>query len=174
MKIILHVGHVATLSGTVLGLALLYFATYVIPLVRMIFTLMAFFALWYFPHTLCHFIIGKLVGINFSYYFTGKSGLRRLIRPVGKIPIPVLGIKIDRSSFGKVATWRKRIMFLSGVFASTFLPVLCLMVPQPYPYNRVILLTVFGNITFTFPTSYFTGDIWKARRVKNQTRTLLR
>lgn len=165
-KISLHAGHTATLSGTLLGLVLLYSATYAIPLVRMIITLMAFFALWYFPHTLCHFIAGKLVGINFSYYFTGKSGLRRLITSVGKIPIPVLGIKIDRSSFDKLARWKKRIMFLSGVFASMFLPILCLTVPQPYPYDLAILLIVFGSITFTLPTSYFIGDIWKARRVK--------
>lgn len=163
----LRVGHAVTLSGTVLGLVLLYFATHVMPLVRMIFTLMAFFALWYFPHTLCHFIVGKLLGVNFSYYFVGRSGLRRLIKSVGKIPIPVLGIKIDRNSFDKVARWRKRIMFLSGVFASMFLPVLCLVVPQPYPYNIVILLIVFGNIGFTLPTSYLVGDIWKARRVKD-------
>jgi len=163
----LRVGHAITLSGTVLGLVLLYFATYVMPLFRMIFTLAAFFALWYFPHTLFHFMVGKLLGINFSYYFVGKSGLRRLIKSVGKIPIPVLGIKIDRNSFDKVSKWRKRIMFLSGVFASMFLPILCLVVPQPYPYNMVILLIVFGNIVFTLPTSYLVGDIWKARRVKD-------
>ncbi len=163
----LRVGHAVTLSGAVLGLVLLYFAMYVRPLVRMIFTFMAFFALWYFPHTLCHFIAGKLLGVNFSHYFVGRSGLRRLIKLVGKIPIPVLGIKIDRNSFDKVANWRKRIMFLSGVFASMFLPVLCLVVPQPYPYSMVIMLMVFGNIVFTLPTSYLVGDIWKARRVKD-------
>jgi len=163
----LRVGHAITLSGTILGLVLLYFATYVMPLVRMIFTLVAFFALWFFPHTLCHFIVGKLLGINFSYYFTGRTGLRRLIKSIGKIPVPVLGIKVDRHSFDKVARWRKRMMFLSGVFASMFLPVLCLVVPQSYPYNVVISLIVFCNIMFTLPTSYFVGDIWKARRVKD-------
>jgi len=163
----LRVGHAVTLSGTVLGLVLLYFATYVMSSVRMIFALMAFFTLWYFPHTLCHFIVGKFLGVNFSYYFVGRTGLRRLIKSVGKIPIPLLGIKIDRNSFDEVARWRKRVMFLSGVSASMFLPVLCLVVPQPYPYNVVILLIVFGNIMFTLVTSYLVGDIWKARRVKD-------
>jgi hypothetical protein len=131
----------------------------------MILTLAAYFALWYFPHTLCHFIVGKLLGIDFSCYFVGRVGLRRLIKFVGRVPIPVLGIKIDRNSFGKVSRWRKKVMFLSGVFASMFLPALCLVVPQPYPYNTVILLIVLGNIMFTLPTSYLAGDIWKARRV---------
>jgi hypothetical protein len=165
LRIRLRVGHAITLSGTILGLVLLYFTVYVMPLVRVIFTLAAFFALWYFPHTLCHFIVGRLLGVNFSYYFVGRTGLRRLIKSVGKIPIPVLGIKIDRNSFDKVARWRKRTMFLSGVFASMFLPVLCLAVSLSYPYNVVMLLIVFGNIAFTLPASYLAGDVWKARRV---------
>jgi hypothetical protein len=131
----------------------------------MIFTLVAYFALWYFPHTLCHFVVGKLLGVNFSHYFVGKPGLRRLIKSVGKVPVPVLGIKIDRDSFDKVARWKRRMMFVSGVFASMFFPVLCLVVPQPYPYNTITWLIVFGNIAFTLPTSYLAGDIWKARRV---------
>lgn len=164
-KLRLPVGHAVTISGTALGLALLYLATHAVPPLRFVLTLSSFFALWYFPHTLSHFIVGRLLGINFSYYFLGKTGLRRLIKFVGRIPIPVLGIRINRDSFDGVARWRKRIMFLSGVFASMFLPVLCLVVPQPYPYNMVISLIVFGNMGFTFPTSYLVGDVWKARRV---------
>jgi len=167
MRINLHVGHAITLSGTVLGLVLLYLATYVMPPLRAILTLMAFLALWYFPHTFFHYIVGKFFDIGFSYYFVGRTNLRKLIKPVGKIPIPLLGIKIDRNSFDKVDRWKKRIMFLSGVFASMFLPVLCLTVPQPYPYNIVIWLIVFSNIVFTIPTSYLVGDIWKARKVKD-------
>ncbi len=69
MKFSLHVGHALTLSGTVLGLVLVYFTTYVVSLVRMIFTLMTFFALWYFPHPLCHFIVGKLrFAITFNMF----------------------------------------------------------------------------------------------------------
>lgn len=163
----LLVGHALTISGTFSGLVLLYFAAYVLNLARFTLILMAFFVLWYFPHTLSHYLIGKLLGVEFSHYFVGRTGLRRLIKFIDKIPIPVLGIKIERNSFGKVVTWRKRTMFLSGVFASMFLPILCLMVSQSYPYDLVLKLIVFGNIVFTFPTSYFVGDIWKARRVKD-------
>jgi len=167
VKISLHLGHAVAVLGTLGGFISLYFATHTLASARFVFTVMTFFSLWYFPHTLFHYIVGKLLGINFSYYFVGRTNLRKLIKPVGKIPIPLLGIKIDRNSFGKVGKWRKRMMFLAGVFASMFLPTLCLIVSQSYPYNIVVLFIAFGNIVFTFPTSYLVGDIWKARKVKD-------
>lgn len=127
-------------------------------------SLLAFVLLWYFPHTLAHLAVGRLVGVRFSHFYVGPSGLVKLFRPLASLPFPVLGLKVEPSSKRLAARWRLRVMLLSGVLASMLLPLLTFAIPLHDVYRVILQALVLGNIAFTLPTSYLVGDIARALR----------
>jgi hypothetical protein len=115
-------------------------------------------------------VIGKILGIDFRFYFVGKSSIARLNFPlVSKLmsKVPVLGIKINRKSFLRVSQRRRAIMFASGAIASMGFPILsiiyALLFLQPWMTMFLSVLTV-GNAVFTLLFSFKVGDLWKAKR----------
>jgi len=81
--------------------------------------------------------------------------------------VPVLGLKIDRSSLKSVSPNRARAMYASGALFSMFLP--WAVIPTGYMVNLPvgILLTVHtaGNDVFTLYFSPQVGDLHHARMV---------
>src|SRR5437870_13330839 len=89
------------------GLALLVVVPHIrsIP-VEVLFLLAAWFCLWFFSHDLAHHVIGRIVGAGFRYYFLGRSSITKLSLPIVSNllrMVPVLGLKIDKSSLTSVS-----------------------------------------------------------------------
>jgi hypothetical protein len=164
-------GTILELSGLLLGFLLLL-STYASPHPILSFTLLmiSWFCFWFFSHCLTHFVIGKLLGIDFRFYFVGKSSIVKLNFPlISKLmsKVPVLGIKINRKSFLRVSQRRRAVMFASGAIASMGFPVFSLVYAllflEPWMTMFLSALTV-GNAVFTVLFSFKVGDLWKAKR----------
>src|SRR5438445_4335589 len=112
--------------GLLAGLTLLVVVPHVklFP-VDLIFIFAAWFCFWFFSHDLAHHIVGRIVGVGFRYYFLGRSTITKLNLPIVsnllKV-VPVLGLKIDKSSLKSVSPKRVRAMYSSGAVFSMFLP----------------------------------------------------
>lgn len=131
--------------------------------------LVSWFCFWFFSHCLAHFAIGKILGVNFLYYFVSKSSLTKLDIPIisflAKL-FPVLGIKIDRSTFKSISPKKKAMVYASGTLASMISPMVCLIYAVVYLENWMgafLSLITAGNIVFTLIFSAKVGDLSKAR-----------
>ena len=172
-KVSLAQGVTLSISGLLLGLAALLAATVISTLtIRLVLLLIAWICFWFFSHDLSHHLVGRAFGIEFEYYFIGRSAIRRLKLPLvaGVMQrIPVLGLKINRSSLEKASPSGRRWMLRSGAISSMILP--WITVPTGYLLGPIwlgaflTLLTV-GNDLFTLYFSPKVGDFAMARRVK--------
>src|SRR5207249_5826617 len=112
--------------GLLVGLTLLV----VTPRVKLfpvnaLLVLAAWFCFWFFSHDLAHHIIGRIFGVGFRYYFLGRSTITRLSLPIASNllrMVPVLGLKIDKSSLKSASPNKARAMYASGAISSMFLP----------------------------------------------------
>ena len=84
--------------------------------------LSSFFILWYFPHCLFHYIVGRAVGIKFSHYFLTRSSVRKMGGVFERFAIPTLGIKVK--DWGRSGRWGRFFMFSAGVLATMTLPLI--------------------------------------------------
>ncbi|MEM4211512.1 MAG: hypothetical protein QXX16_00395 [Nitrososphaerota archaeon] len=144
------------------------------PLLRLVSLFVAWLCFWYFSHCLAHYIVGRLLGVNYLYYYFGRSSLIKLnLRPISFIMkfVPVLGIKIDKASFKNVSRYRKAATYASGAFASMLAPLI------PFIYSAIYLdlfttlafgFITFGNIIFTLYFSSKVGDLSRARKALRQ------
>ena len=157
------------LFGVLVGLALLV-ATQRVKVfpISVLFILAAWFFLWFFSHDLAHHIVGRIVGVSFRYYFLGRSAIVKLALPVVSNSIklvPVLGLKVDKSSLKTISRNRVRSMYASGMVSSMLLP--WLVVPAGYgvslPVGLLLTLLNLGNDLFTLYFSLRVGDLHKAR-----------
>lgn len=151
------------------GFFLLLFLNFVYdPLLKILILLISWFCFWYFPHCLAHYIVGKILGIKFLYYFVGRSSLTKmnlpLVTSILKV-VPVLGIKIDKKSSSNISRRKMAAMYASGVLAS----MLCPLIPFIYSLTQLDHLAIifvgvlsFGNIAFTTYFSSKVGDFSKA------------
>jgi hypothetical protein len=159
--------------GVLVGLALIV----VVPHFRLfpvdaLLVLVAWFCLWFFSHDLAHHIVGRVVGVGFRYYFLGQSTITKLSLPIAsnllKV-VPVLGLKIDRSSLKSVSPNRARAMYASGTVFSMFLP--WVVIPTGYmislPVGILLTLLTVGNDVFTLYFSPQVGDLHHARMVRS-------
>jgi hypothetical protein len=159
--------------GLLLGLALLITA----PLVKLfplnaLFVLVSWFCLWFFSHDLAHHIVGRVVGVRFRYYFLGRSAITKLDLPIAsnllKV-VPVLGLKIDKSSLDSISPNRVRAMYASGALFSMFLP--WIVIPTGYvvslPVGILLTLLTVVNDVFTLYFSPQVGDLHHARMVRS-------
>lgn len=124
--------------------------------------------LWFFSHDLAHHVIGKIVGVDFRYYFLGRSAITKLRLPaVSKLAqyIPILSLKVDRLSLEPLSRNRIGLMYSAGALASMLLPFLVL--PTAFSIRIVLgalftLLTL-ANLLFTIYFSLEAGDLRRAR-----------
>lgn len=138
-------------------------------ILNLLLMLVAWFSFWFFSHCLAHFIVGKILGVNFLFYFVGKSSIIKLNLPVVSSfakRVPVLGIKIDKASFQQVSARKRALMFASGVLASMIFPTICIVYSLMY---MSIWMTIFfavlsiSNVLLTLFFSSKVGDLAKAR-----------
>jgi len=159
--------------GLLVGLALLIAAPRVklFPL-NALFVLVSWFCLWFFSHDLAHHIVGRVVGVRFRYYFLGRSTITKLSLPIASNllkAVPVLGLKVDRSSLKSVSPNRARAMYASGALFSMFLP--WVVIPTGYtvslPVGILLTLLTVANDVFTLYFSPQVGDLHHARMVRS-------
>lgn len=157
MRIRVAAGNAISISGLAFGIIMLKTGNFFASLI-------SWFCLWYFSHCFAHYIVGRLLGIRFLYYFTGKSDLTKAIKALQKVNFPVLGIKFDRKSVrSKRAAYA---MFSAGVLASTLTPFLVpfyLFIAARDFWIFFTLLSI-ANLTLTAFLSPKYGDIAKAKK----------
>jgi len=168
-------GNAIEITGLVVGFAFLYFSSLTsISILKLVTLLFSWFCFWYFSHCLAHFIVGKLVGIRFLYYFIGRSSLVKLKLPIVTSlikPIPVLGIKIDKSSLTNTSRCGRSITYASGAFASMLSPLIPFAYALVYTEQPIAVLLgviTIGNIIFTSYLSPRVGDLYKAKKALHQ------
>jgi len=124
---------------------------------------------WFFSHDLAHHIIGRIVRIDFRYYFLGRSAITKLKLPVVSglaRKIPILSLKVDKPSLEGLSRTRIGLMYSAGTFASMLVPFLVL----PVAFSIQTLLGVFfailtlANLLFTIYFSSRAGDLSRARK----------
>ena len=158
--------------GLLVGLALLIEAPRVklFPL-NALFVLVSWFSLWFFSHDLAHHIVGRIGGVGFRYYFLGRSAIAKLDLPIASNLlkfVPVLGLKIDKSSLDSISPNRVRAMYSSGALFSMFLP--WVVIPAGFsvglPVGILLTLLTVANDIFTLYFSPRVGDLHHARMVR--------
>lgn len=134
--------------------------------------LASFLLLWYFPHSLSHFIVGRAVGIKFSSYYLAASSMSRLDNPllnrIGWM-MPMLGVRIDRSSLRRVSPRRRSAMYAAGVITSLLAPLLTIYTSFSIgaPILALLLIVIWvSNAIFTLYFSSKVGDISRAVKTK--------
>ena len=158
--------------GVLVGLALLIVAPRIklLPL-SVLFIFVSWFCFWFFSHDLAHHIVGRIVGVSFRYYFLGRSAITKKSLPVASNLlriVPVLGLKIDKSSLNSISPNNVRAMYASGSVSSMLLP--WVVVPTSYSISLPvgILLTILtaANDVFTLYFSPQVGDFHHVRMVR--------
>ena len=129
-------------KGTLLGFALFQFST---PLLNFVLAaallLGGVLLLFLFSHCIGHWFVGRLLGIRFTHYFVGTTGLARLL------PLPDLlqellvapGIAVDAESKRKAGRGRLAAMYAAGPVVSTLvlLGAVAFALTIPLPELRV-------------------------------------
>ncbi len=115
--------------------------------------LICWFATLYSSHCLAHYIVGKLLGFEFSHYTLSKSMLHKVSPKIFSAKI-FLTLRIKKKQTG----WKCFFMFLSGSLASMFLPFSIAFISG----NLIIMVLSVFNLVFTGYFSYKYGCIRKA------------
>jgi hypothetical protein len=137
---------------------------------RGVFYLASWASLWFFPHCITHFIIGRLVGIRFRNYFLGQTHLVKVLPPRLRpllARMPVLGIRVEKTSLEAARPRARYAMFASGAMASMLLPFLVplyLLLVGETSAAGILLVISLANLLFTAALSPRVGDLYKARR----------
>lgn len=174
-RIPLWAGNSIEVIGIFLGAMMLYLVDFLYnPLLRLLGLFVSWLCFWYFTHCLAHYVVGRALGVNFLYYYIGRSSLVKLnLKSISFLMnfVPVLGIKIDKSSFKNVSRHRKAATYASGALASMLTPLI------PFIYSAIYLdifttlafgVITFGNIIFTLYFSSKIGDLFRARKSLRQ------
>lgn len=157
-------------AGTLLGFLVLFVPPYPnVPLLSLLVLLASFGLLTYFSHCLAHFIVGKIIGLKFSYYVFGASLKSKTNSQVIRrldVLLPRLGIRLTRES-RKNATHRQRVLvFSSGVITSTLLPLIPVTIGYltlPNPMRTIPLLLWIAYVIFG---AYFSPRFGDLSRIK--------
>lgn len=120
------------------------------------------FAMLYFTHCPSHYVVGRLLGIEFEYYFLSKSMLAKANIPLLSSMLSkkfFLTLKIKERKPGK----RTFIMFISGPLASMFSPLAIPIIVLSYDSftSYLLFLLTAANAVFTGYYSYRFGCIRK-------------
>jgi len=130
---------------------------------RLLILLVSWFLMLYFTHCLSHYIVGRMLGVQFSHYFLSRSMLAK-----AKIPVVsrlfsariFLTLKIKNRA-GRKAMFA---MFISGALASMFTPLVIVLIAFSFDKHSAMILLLLSlfNICFTGYFSYKYGCIRKA------------
>ncbi len=121
-------------------------------------------------HVVIHWLIGKILGINFRSYFIFKSAMRKAgyfpFTLLGQLPTP--GIKYELRSFLRATKWKRTLMLsappllLIGFFAVNY----WILIERFGMENTLIVLSgLITLLSYVIATvaSYLYGDLAKAR-----------
>lgn len=172
-RLSLEQGFLLCTVGLLFGLAALLIATRVRSFAfEIVLFLVAWVSLWFFSHDLAHHLVGRLVGVQFRYYFIGRSAVTRLKLPIVSVllrKVPILGLKIDQLTLRSVSVEKVQVMYASGAITSMILPWLVVVVA--FESNLLLGITFatlsLGNALFTIYFSARVGDLYRARRVQD-------
>ena len=160
--------------GTMTGLLLLFLAqdssNSILSNSFLIFISMLF--LWYFPHCLLHYVIGKLFKINFLYFRIAPSNLIKsspnlYFTKLIKI-FPVLGLSVDKNGLSSINYIHLILMYSSGVIGSMLFPLIISIyafITLLFPYYLPHIFFSLSNIVITLFFSPKFGDFYRARLV---------
>jgi len=164
-------GNLIETAGIAFGFLFIYFTNSSLhPVLNITLLLAAWFCFWFFSHCLTHFVVGKILGVNFLFYFVGRSSVVKLNLPVVSSlvrQVPVLGIKVDNASLQKISPHKRAIMFASGAVASMISPLISVVyaiLHLPAWIGVFISVLTIGNIILTLVFSSKVGDFSKARK----------
>ena len=126
--------------------------------------------LFFFSHSLVHFIVAKIYRVKVTYFFVGKSDFRKLSGPIGRIGglVPTIGTKFDSSQLSALTRGKRAFLFGSGAIVSNVLFGFMLLIAFFFDFASIAL--IFGFLFFV--TAVFTeisfgtkvGDLGKMRR----------
>lgn len=165
-KIPLWLGNSIEIIGTLLGLFFLFLSLNFYSLKKLFFLLISWLCFWYFTHCLAHYIVGRLFGVKFLYYYIGKSAILKLKIPIFE-PfklIPVLGLKTKAESLRRISNKRLTIFYSSGALSSMFSPTITLFFAAELSIFLFLLFITLSNILFTLTFSSKVGDLRRARQ----------
>jgi hypothetical protein len=154
-RIPLLLGNGIEVLGIVVGVYLLVASSdiNIIPL-RFLIYLLSWVCLFFFPHCIAHFVVGRLVGVRFTHYVLGKSSMSKLRLPVISTfasAIPLLTLKIDRGSLRSVGPGARAVMFASSAVVSMILPFLAAVISIGrllLNWSVVLFLISVANVCF--------------------------
>ena len=123
--------------------------------IRILILIICWFMMLYFTHCLSHYIVGRLLGIRFRYYFLSKSML-------SKANIPLISRLTSVKAFltlklaEKPKGWKGFAMFIAGPLASMLSPLVIVAIAYSYDQwsSAILLVLTIGNIIFTGYYSY--------------------
>ncbi len=161
-RIPLAIGNLASVSVLVIAVLIARQACELVQPIRFLILLICWFTMLYFSHCLSHYIVGRVLGIEFRYYFLSRSML-------SKAGIPLISKLFSAKVFltlklaERPRGWRGFAMFIAGPLASMFSPLLIVWVSSCDPTSSTPLLALtIGNALFTGYFSFKHGCIRKA------------
>ena len=170
IKIPLGIGNLIEVLGTGFALYLIYAASEISDVTfRFLLYLVSWGCLVFFPHCLAHFIVGRLVGIRFTNYAIGKSGIAKIRMPfISAIAskAPLLTVKVDRTSLNAASRGGRAVMFASGAATSMVLPFFAAVASfghLPMPLTAFLIVLAAANLAFDLYYSPKAGDISRIR-----------
>lgn len=169
MRIPLLVGNIVEVGGILFALYLISFASGVPDILKLLVYLVAWFCLLFFPHGLAHYIVGRLVGIRFQYYYLGRSSVYKLKLPFAHAIASrsvVLTLKVDQRSLRSVGPGSRAVMFSSGAVASMILPFFAAAASLgrlPMNLSLILVLLSIANFAFDLYYSPKAGDFSRAK-----------
>lgn len=131
----------------------------------------AWILLYFFCHAIAHWVVGRLVGIRFSFYTVGgtgnpegwPAGLRWVFEH-----LPFFGVQTEKASMLSASPVAKAAMWSAGVTSSALLPPLSVFWAwrEGVPGSKLFFLfAVFWSIgALASNWTSRTGDYSKARR----------
>ena len=131
----------------------------------------AWVLLYFFCHGIAHWLVGRLVGIRFSFYTIGgtgnpegyPAGLRWVFEH-----LPFFGVQTDKASMQKASPTAKAIMWSAGVTSSAVVPTLGVICARRsgVPGSKLFLIfaVIWAIATLASNWTSRTGDYSKARR----------
>ncbi|MEM4472549.1 MAG: hypothetical protein QXK03_02885 [Archaeoglobaceae archaeon] len=167
-KIPIWLGNVIEIIGISIAFYFLFLSLNFVSFKKLLFLLISWTCFWYFTHCLAHYVVGKLFGIEFLYYYIGKSAILKLKIPIFK-PfklIPVLGLKTKPESVKRISKKKVAIFYASGALFSMFSPAITLLFATEFFVFLFLLILTLSNIFFTLIFSPKIGDFWKVKNIR--------
>ncbi len=126
--------------------------------------------LWYFSHSLSHYLSAKIYRVNTLYFYIGRSELRKVKSPFSNLfskYLVTVGTKLDRKKFSSLPASSRAIVMGSGAISSTILSMLVLIYALVHGTGLLALilggLFFFANLATEILFSTKAGDLGKMK-----------